>query len=336
MTYYGLYEEIEIFEIAILKVCGRLLPMKKFLCLAALASFAPMGYGQQADLWSPKSQPANYVAPNKPHIKIAELKSKHNGQASWREVVVDDNMFRSEYIQSTPGTKMPRALHPDTRAWWIVVDGQIRFDIEGQESFVGSKGSIVQVPRQTLFSMETIGDKPALVLECNIAGATLMYAKQDDLPKMPKMIPTLVRFPRTPGEYGPDNKPHITWAALAKEIEEKKRRGSGIVVTDDRASATFIYGYEKNLPPAAPNDMGHYHPECSEFWLIMSGQISYRIEGISNLIVANEGDVVYAPRFTYHNPRFYGPGPSTRLAITAYTHSAHLYQPNGQSGPSGQ
>jgi hypothetical protein len=41
------------------------------------------------------------------------------------------------------GTKVSPRFHPDTRAWWIVMDGQIRFEIEGQDSFVATKGSMV-------------------------------------------------------------------------------------------------------------------------------------------------------------------------------------------------
>ena len=53
-----------------------------------------------------------------------------------------------------------RRFHPDTREWWVIMDGQIRFDIEGQDSFIATKGSMVQVPMQTIYSMEAIGDKP--------------------------------------------------------------------------------------------------------------------------------------------------------------------------------
>ena len=67
-----------------------------------------------------------------------------------------------------PAMKTPRQFHPDTRAWWIVQDGQIRFSIEGQEPFVASKGYMVQVPYRNIFSMETVGESRRCV-EVNIA-----------------------------------------------------------------------------------------------------------------------------------------------------------------------
>ena len=89
--------------------------------------------------------------------------------------VVSDSSLHADYISMAPGTKTPRRFHPDTREWWIVQDGQIRFTIEGQEPFVARKGYLVQVPYRTTYSIETIGDKPSLRLEVNIAGAQTMY-----------------------------------------------------------------------------------------------------------------------------------------------------------------
>ena len=57
-----------------------------------------------------------------------------------------------------PASRRPAMFHPDTRAWWIVQDGQIRFTIGGQEPFIASKGYLVQVPYRNVFSMETVED----------------------------------------------------------------------------------------------------------------------------------------------------------------------------------
>jgi len=44
------------------------------------------------------------------------------------------------------------------------------------------------------------------------------------------------------------------------------------------------------------------------------------------MIIASEGDVVYVPPFTFHAPRFYGEGPSCRLAMNGYPNIAHLFE----------
>jgi len=87
--------------------------------------------------------------------------------------------------------------------------------------------------------------------------------------------------------------------------------------------ANIIYGYNSKLPPLNVKDRGHYHPECAEFWVILLGQIRYPVEG-QGVIIASEGDVVYVPKFTFHAPRWWGEGPSCRLAMNGYPGIAHL------------
>src|SRR5271165_6515107 len=107
-------------------------------------------------IWAPKADvPTKYAGVHKPLTKVADVKARHAGQMDWSELVVDDDQLRGEYVSAAPGTKAPRQLHPDTREFWIVLAGQIRFDIEGQQPFVARKGWMVQVPMQTFYSMET-------------------------------------------------------------------------------------------------------------------------------------------------------------------------------------
>ncbi len=291
------------------------------LCVTALAA---LGQTQTTILAPKPLQLTKYTPPHKPHTKISEVKAKNAGKASWEEPVVDDDYFTARYVTRAAGTKEMRRLHPDTRVWWVVLDGQLRFDIEGQQPFTASKGYIVQVPMQTFYSIETVGAKPSLRFEVLPAKGKTLYPQDTEPPKLPGFDWVPVKFARKPGVYGEGNKPFVTFEDLAQNVEQKHAPVTQNIVHDDRGVANFIYGYEKNLPPINPKDRGHYHPECAEFWLIMAGQIRYPIEG-QDLVIASEGDVVYAPKFTYHAPRFYGPGPSCRLAMNGYFNIAHLF-----------
>jgi mannose-6-phosphate isomerase-like protein (cupin superfamily) len=294
------------------------------LALVSLAIAQRRGASEEPS-WAPK--PVNlprYTPPHKPHTRLADLKAKHRNQTDWRELVVDDDHLHGEYISAAPGSKVGRRFHPDTREWWIVMDGQIRFDIEGRESFVASKGSMVQVPMQTIYSMETVGDSPSLRFQVNIAKAKTLYPQDVKPPQLPGFEWLAVRLNRRPGLYDRGNQPHINLYELAKQPPYSDRNFLHRFVNDDRAVANVIYGYEKNLPPLNEKDRGHYHPECAEFWLITAGQIRYPVEG-QGVIIAAEGDVVYVPMFTFHAPRFYGEGPSCRLAMNGYPNIAHLY-----------
>jgi mannose-6-phosphate isomerase-like protein (cupin superfamily) len=296
------------------------------LSLAGLGLFLVVGgaWSEEAS-WAPKPLTlTKYVPPHKPIIRMADLKSQHRGQDNWRAVVVDDDHLHGEWISSAPGTKVSRRFHPDTREWWVIMDGEIRFDIEGQDSFVARKGSMVQVPMQTIYSMETVGDKPSLRYEVNIAKAKTLYPKDVQPPQLPGFQWIPVKLNRKPGPYDHGNRPEINLYELAKLPQYADKNFMHRFIHDDRAVANIIYGWEKKLPALNEKDRGHYHPECAEFWVIMAGQIRYPIEG-QGVIIANEGDVVYVPKFTFHAPRFYGPGPSCRLAMNGYTNIAHLF-----------
>lgn len=293
--------------------------------ILALGTLSLLGFAvaqqrsKEAPSWAPKYEPAKYPTGHKPHTKLKDLLARHKGASDWQEVIVNDDHLKSEYIMAKPGTKVSRRFHPDTREWWVIMDGEIRFEIEGQDSFIARKGSMVQVPAQTIYSMEVIGDKPALRFETNIAKAKLLYPEDNKPAPAPgvEWIPVVLN--RKPFPYGYDNKPHINLYELAKDPNYKGSR----FVHDDRAVSNIIYGYNSKLPPLNEKDRGHYHPECAEYWLVMQGQIRYPIEKVG-VIIADEGDVVYVPPFTFHAPRWWGDGPSTRLAFNGYPNIAHL------------
>src|SRR5215470_2292202 len=97
--------------------------------LYILAAPARPAFAQENILAPKPIELTKYVPPHKPHTKIAELRAKHASQENWTEPVVDDDYFTVSYIGSAAGTKVSRRFHPDTRAWWIVLDGQIRYEI---------------------------------------------------------------------------------------------------------------------------------------------------------------------------------------------------------------
>lgn len=292
----------------------------------AAAVFVPLCFAQsrsrppETASWAPKPvEIPKYVPPHKPITRLTDLKKQRGGEAEWRQVIVDDNTLHGEYIQSAPGTKTPRRFHPDTREFWAVVEGQLRFEIEGQQPFIATKGSLVQVPAQTMYSIETRGGAPALRYEVNIAHAKTFYAIEEKPPELPGFRWLRAKLNRTPFPYDRGNLPHVNLYELGKD---PKFRGRAFV-TDDRSFANIIYGYESELPPIDPKNRGHYHPECAESWLVMLGQIRYPIEG-QGVIIADEGDIVYVPMFTFHAPRYHGKGPSCRLAMNGYPNIAHV------------
>lgn len=260
---------------------------------------------------------------NRVHIKLAELKARHKGQANWTEVVVDDENYHSTYSSGSPGTKVAPRMHPDTRAFFVIVEGEMRFTLEGQtEPIAARRGSVVNIPKKTMYSAEVVGAAPALWVNANQANFKTLVPVTDPRPaQTPGHTVMKIGLNVVPGPYVGNNQPHFN---LFDAQQDPKFSGRN-VVQDDHMWAQAIWGYEKNLPPYNPADKGHFHVGTAEWWVIMQGQIRHNIETVGDF-TSSEGDIVYAPPSTWHATRFAGPGPSCRLAISGYQFTSLLEQ----------
>ena len=279
-------------------------------------------------VWAPKpSHTPAYPPGQKPWTKIADLRAKHSGDVNWRETIVDDGRLTGEYVAAAPGAKVPKRLHPDTREWFAVVEGEVRVEIEGQTPFTATRGSVVNIPRQTIYSLETIGDKPSLRFIVNVTRAKTLFPREtaemppQTAPIGASWIPATLN--RTAAQYDAFNQPTVN---IHEAAARNEKYTGGRFVRDDKSEMLIIYGYEKNLPPLDPADKGHFHAESAEFWLVFTGQIRYAFEG-QQPFVASEGDVVYVPAGTWHATRYTGTAPACRLSITEYVGNALLLEP---------
>jgi quercetin dioxygenase-like cupin family protein len=211
-------------------------------------------------------------------------------------------------------------FHPDTREWFAVVEGDVRVEIEGQEPFTATRGSLVNIPRQTIYALATIGTAPSVRFAVNVTGAKTLFPDAAERPAPPAGTEwTQVRINRTPGRYDEFNQPHLN---IHEAASKNEKYSGGRFVRDDKSEMLVLYGHEKNMPPLNPADKGHFHAESAEFWLVFSGRIRYAFEG-QQPFIASEGDVVYVPSNTWHATRYIGDH-ACRLSITEYVGNALL------------
>ena len=188
--------------------------------------------------WAPKPlELPPYAGVHRPHWKLAELLAQHAGSASWSETLVDDRHQLAKYIQMAPGERTPRRLHPDTRTFWVVQRGQIRFSIEGQPPFVATKGFLVQVPYRTPYELETVGDEPSLRLEVGVAGASTLYPRGETPVPVAGREFVEVTIPGR-GEYDERTRPYLDFRG---DIVNGGGR-AGMFMRDDRLMAVLIRG----------------------------------------------------------------------------------------------
>ena len=303
--------------------------------LAALAQdqAAPAAAGRGAGrggaaitVWAPKPDVAPYVAPNKPHVKVADLIKSHARQAAWSETVVRDATgLTARYIQIAPGEKTRTQFYVDASMFFIVEAGQMRVTLQGQEPFTAGKGFIVQVPARVQYAMEAVGDAPALRFEVTHTRALPFYPESETPVAVKGFTYQKVTLQGAPGTYG-TTKPYLDFQ---KEIIDGGGRSPGGFIRDGETAANITRAPGAPTPP--PSQLGHFHDGTSEFWFIMEGNVEFQIEGVP-FISATQGDIVYAPAGRWHRSGHAGTQMDTRISIHPIATAANSLQVGGGGG----
>jgi mannose-6-phosphate isomerase-like protein (cupin superfamily) len=307
---------------------------------AAPADGAPAGRGRGAGRagrgapppqeigWAPKKSPYdNYVAPNKAWWKLSDILKAHSKTASWQQAIVRNKDLEADWHQLAAGEKTTLVEWPDNRIGMIVWSGQVRVSIKGQEPFIASKGFEINIPLRLSYTLETVGNEPALWLEVHQAGDVPIYPIEGT-PDKPKDIKgykfTKVVLSGGDGVYDGNNKPYLDYY---KDVVNGGARG-GAFISSDHFFMNNIRGMGVPMPPAS--NLGHFHVDMTEFWFIMEGKISYQIEGIKEPFIADAGDVVTAAMGRFHRAAFAEGQMDTRVAINPFPRGLHDYTPESQ------
>jgi mannose-6-phosphate isomerase-like protein (cupin superfamily) len=311
--------------------------MTKFAALALALLVIPATAQERKLLtsWVPKKMVA-YSAPNKPITRISEVLAKHKGQKSWKEDVIKTQRYHAQWIQMAPGEKTRTIFYADDRTVWVVWGGQVRFNIQGQEPFIATKGFLVQTPLRMRYSLEVVGDEPALFFEVRRNDTLPSYAFNEGEP-VPASVGVQkyekVSYPpglRAGGNvpYDDVNKPYLDF--FKDVIAKYPTGGTGwprYFVNDKENQLAIIRGMGVPTPPST--NRGHFHVNTDEFWFIPEGKIDYLIEGVG-LITANAGDIVYATPGRYHRASFAAGQIDTRLAFNRSPTLQHNYAEDAQ------
>lgn len=305
--------------------------------LCCLALFAAIASAQEQRIfYFPKPvERTPYIAPMKPITRLDDLKAKYAGQTNWREKVIDDGNSLAYVIQEAPGSKYTRRMYPDSPAWWVVIDGRIRFEIEKAadnfETIEATKGSYVFVHERMLHSLEVVGAEPAIRMEVTLYSATPVFEKKPATSPDAAIeyIPVRLSTGLNPLDVpDPDGKPWPTHLNIYEMANEKASRANWSVeaMRKNRVRGNFICGRADRKPPA-PGNRGHFHSDFAEFWIVMLGELRWTFEGdVEHAVYAKQGDIIYAPPKMFHMPEFWGTeGLNCRLTSSTFPSANHLY-----------
>ncbi|MBV9550806.1 MAG: hypothetical protein JO256_14140 [Alphaproteobacteria bacterium] len=273
--------------------------------------------------WVPKkTRMTPYDSQTKPVWHIADILASHSKTASWEQPIVRNKEMWADYIQLAAGSKTPRAMYPDNRIGMIVWDGQLRVSVDGMEPYIATKGFEINIPYRTPYTLEAVGDKPALYFMVHEAEMYPEYPA-DTMPDKPKDIPgytyTKVIHTANKGPIKEGQKPYLDYY---KDVVAANGRG-GAFISDDHFFFNNIRGMGVPTPP--DTNLGHFHAEYTEFWFIIEGKMEYKIEGIRDVVQADAGDVVTAAQGRFHRASFKAGQMDTRVAINPFPQGQHNF-----------
>ncbi len=279
--------------------------------------------------YTPKPTRLPAYGSNKPVTRLSEVLAKHKGQASWTEQVIKTDRFDTRWVQMAPGEKLSTRYYGDDRVMWVVWQGQIRFNIEGQEPFVASKGFLVQVPQRVRYSMETVGNEPSLRYEVTRAGQLPNFPADNGEPKPPNAPDgteyVKISTPTLPDKYEGVNKPYVDFFKDVVAKDPVKGPSPSLVMMDEGNMSNIIRG--KGIPTPPPTNKGHFHVGRDEFWFILEGKIEHLIEDIG-LVSSDPGDIVFVPPGRWHRASFADGQTDTRLSFNANPYTFHAFAPD--------
>ena len=102
---------------------------------------------------------------------------KRNGKPPWNERVVVSDQVTGTVICQAPGTQNDRHFHIYDE-WWMVLEGEIHWEIEGQPQLVRAKaGDFVYVPKNHFHLIHVEGDGPAIRMAISVTGEKHRHEK---------------------------------------------------------------------------------------------------------------------------------------------------------------
>ena len=101
--------------------------------------------------------------------ELNNLMKENSKYKSWAKRVIDTSnsgyfQIATYVCQSDKGTGCRKHYHPDTDEWWVVIKGQIEFEIGEKEKFIGVPGDVIFCKKGIPHKISVISDEPCIRL----------------------------------------------------------------------------------------------------------------------------------------------------------------------------
>ena len=118
---------------------------------------------------------ASAEGPNALRTRVADLVARL-GQAPWSRRVIQDERQLVTLIANRPGGGNRPHWHAEFDEWWVVMAGELQWELTGGVVVDARKDDIVWVPRGTVHHIRTVGSENSLRLAVAMPPATHYFS----------------------------------------------------------------------------------------------------------------------------------------------------------------
>jgi len=230
---------------------------------------------------------------------LAKLKETGDYTGLTKSVVTArDGRNRMAAISSPAGAPSDPHLHHDFHEWWIIMEGEVSYQIGEYEPVIAKFGDIVIAAAGYRHDI-----KPWKGDQC----VRLVVGKESSNHEL-KGTP----HPRTlpmPTDWAPPNMIHTSLEWMIERHGLDENWGEQVVL-DQRNRLNMIH----TLPGSS--NTPHWHPDMDELWFIAKGSCEWTVDD-DEPFIANKGDLVFVGAGRLHGIRTIGDESSIRYAMTS-------------------
>ena len=140
------------------------------------------------------------------HIRVSDVVAKH-GDPPWAERILHDGRNDAVLICDVPGAENDPHVHPDFVEWWIVLQGEMVWEIGDYPPVRATKGDVVMAPKGQRHAIKTVGTENSLRL-----GVTMPGSNHDVKARRSNILKP---FPK---QDGPPNMLHTTQEFMLEQV----------------------------------------------------------------------------------------------------------------------
>ena len=100
--------------------------------------------------------------PNLVHTRLKALVERNGITSTWTEIVVSDERNYATYTHDLGGSSLGPVSHSDEHRWWVVLQGQIEWSIDGEDDVTAGPGDVVFIEQGKRYTLTTLGDGPSI------------------------------------------------------------------------------------------------------------------------------------------------------------------------------